>query len=289
MRLSREQLYEEENRMNSGNGPGTGWDPFGWINKSLGSVGWTINTGPSLSQWKYWNANVSGQALYGEESTNFYTWYRNGMNATIDWNMVKNIALTFNESNHGFDQLSISSNGDLSFGYTKASLAHFEALAMHEIMSDMSANYMLASVRVQNTYPGRIRWNKKDQAKMAIHIMNWIRYAEATNFGSFDLHAAFSSFTPNIDSGNQGLSVFSLNLAIGGRSFGFAATSALYVNKRGEYNSIVNFNANEQWHQMTGPDGDLWQYNIKRNGKGSSWGTQEYNFVLVNNFLYPND
>ena len=33
MRLSREQLYEEENRMNSGNGPGTGWDPFGWINK----------------------------------------------------------------------------------------------------------------------------------------------------------------------------------------------------------------------------------------------------------------
>ena len=246
--------------------------------------------GPGYVEYSAWTESVEGNPIYSEKNQSDFIYYSMmGYNDPVDWTIVNNVALTFNESDLNYDQLTLSGSGGIFYGYTKFSLAHYEALAMQRILSLASSDGSLASFQVEISYPGRIRWNKNDQAKMAIHTINWIRYAEATNYGSFDLHAAFSSFDPNIDSGNQGFSVLAFKLAVGGRSFGFSASSALFVNTRGEYNSIVNFNANEQWHQWTGPDGELWEYNINRNGKGSNWGTQKYNFVLINNLLYPND
>jgi len=129
-----------------------------------------------------------------------------GNNDPVDWTIVDNVALTFNESDLNYDQLTLSGSGGIFYGYTKFSLVHYESLAMQRILSLASRDGLLASFQVEISYPGRIRWNKKGQVKMVIHTIYWIRYAEATIYGSFDLHAAFSSFDPNIDSGNQGSS-----------------------------------------------------------------------------------
>jgi hypothetical protein len=66
MHLSREQPYEEENRMNSGNGPGTGWDPFGWISMHA----------PGTSYGLFYRRNRSNSWSYSgstQEYVNSYT------------------------------------------------------------------------------------------------------------------------------------------------------------------------------------------------------------------------
>lgn len=71
-------IFEEEEMMRRSGG-GTGFNYFGWINRSMSSVGWTDYTGPTWNQMNYWYDNIKGNKAFGQHSENIGYWWRNGM------------------------------------------------------------------------------------------------------------------------------------------------------------------------------------------------------------------